>query len=71
MVAASEASHLRELMAKRADTSEMTIAVASLVMNLETLLYILLRLLENLRRAADLLRWFVFVRCVSRSASVV
>ena len=39
-------------MAKRADTSESAIAIAFLVMNLETLLQILLRLLARLWRTA-------------------
>ena len=39
-------------MAKRADTSETAIAIAFLVMNLETLLQILLRLFAGLWRTA-------------------
>ena len=39
-------------MAKRADTSETAIAIAFLVMNLETLLQILLRLRAELWRTA-------------------
>lgn len=39
-------------MAKRADTSESTIAIAFVVMNLETLLQILLRLFAGLWRTA-------------------
>ena len=43
---------LARVMAKRADTSESAIAIAFLVMNLETLLQILLRLLAGLWRTA-------------------
>ena len=43
---------LARVMAKRADTSESAIAIAFLVMNLETLLQILFRLLARLWRTA-------------------
>jgi IS5 family transposase len=46
---------LARVMAKRADTSETAIAIAFLVMNLETLLQILLRLFARLWRSAILI----------------
>ena len=53
---------LARVMAKRADTSETAIAIAFLVMNLETLLQILLRLLTQLRQWAVWFHRFLFVR---------
>ena len=53
---------LARVMAKRADTSATAIAMVFLVMNLETLLQILLRLLAHLHRGAFVLPWLLFGR---------
>jgi hypothetical protein len=61
---------LARIMAKRADTSETAIAIAFLVMNLETLLQILLRLLAHLRRCAVWLHPFLSIRVQDDFATV-
>ena len=61
---------LARVMAKRADTSETAIAIAFLVMNLETLLQILLRLLRHLRHWAVLMQRLLFVRVQDDFATV-